>query len=210
MWLVLCKKLESNLFYTGLRVLGVLQRGVAETVQFQWGKHQTRKGHIYHPSSLASAGYRALGERHRSGPPTVTDPFTPSTKKSYFKLWSEVSKHNAVPPVVFSREWQTCRSWCLLCKPGDSSAARLWCAKRELLLIQPRDLFWESSCGFCFITDTQKNVFQSCALKWVLSNTVLFRVCFSFHWVGSRVDVGSRKVNILVFGLLWSFKATWV
>lgn len=43
-----------------------------------------------------------------------------------------------------------------------------------------------------------ENYFQSYTLKCTLSNTsVLFRACFSVHWIGSSVEPGSRKVNIL-------------
>lgn len=63
--------------------------------------------------------------------------------------------------------------------------------------------------GSVLLLELGKLFFQSYALKLALSNKpVLFRVYFSIRWVGSRVNAGSRKVNISVFGLLWSTKGT--
>lgn len=212
--LVLCKKLESNPVCTGLSALGNLGSGVAESCAISAGQTSGEKRayllslfalllqDIWHEESIVIQVHPQW--QIHSLPALCSE-------KSHFKLWSDVSKHSVAPLVIFSRDSQQCRSWCLPCKPGESSPARLCCAKQELLLIQPKDLFSESSCGFCSITGAWRNVFQSYALKLMLSNKpVLFRVYFSVHWVGSSVDAGSRKVNISVFGLLWSIKGTWV
>ncbi|KAJ7405047.1 hypothetical protein WISP_142092 [Willisornis vidua] len=54
-------------------------------------------------------GYLTSGDHGHSESSTVIDPFIPSmcSKKSHFKLWSGVSKHNEVPlPLTFNRNSQ--------------------------------------------------------------------------------------------------------
>lgn len=172
---------------------------------FQLGKHPTAKEHFRRPSSLWFCRMSDISRMLFGFTPSDRSIHPRYFEESPFDPWSNVSKHNTSPSVSSRRDLQKC--WCLPCQPQELSPARLRCAKRELLLIQPMDSFSESSCGFCFITGTWKNIFHSYTLKLTLSNRpVLCRIYFSIHGVGSRADAGSRKVNISVLGLLWSIK----
>lgn len=61
MRLVLCKKLETNLVYTGLRALGNLGSGVVESCAISVGQTSDKK-RTYLVSLFAFAGCLTVGE----------------------------------------------------------------------------------------------------------------------------------------------------